>query len=408
MAMTIINGSSLALILVLSTLVTCKCNAAAAVPLADQTIFNVMDFDAKPNSELISTQAFMKAWRAACDFTGHARVFVPPGVYTLGEIIFAGPCKGTHSIILEIAGTLKAVPDVSEYSNFAWISFESINGVIITGGGTLDAQGQSVWQFNDCKTNPNCVHLPATLHFNDIRNGKVMRLKLINSMGFHLHITNSYLVRFHGLTIDAPEDSPNTDGIHISKSNTIKLSRSVIRTGDDCVSFGQGTNNVTVNKVTCGPGHGISVGSLGKLAGELEVRGLIVKNCTLRGTTNGIRIKTYAGENANRALGMMFSDIVMENVKNPIIIDQSYGDKSTDSLSQVKISDVVYQNIRGTTSSEIPVQLLCSSKLPCQNVRLTNINLKHIANTPITSQCQNVNVGYTGIQIPSPCHGPSS
>lgn len=84
-----------------------------------------------------------------------------------------------------------------------------------------------------------------------------MRLKLINSMGFHLHITSSYLVRFHGLTIDAPEDSPNTDGIHISKSNTIKLSRSVIRTGDDCVSFGQGTNNVTVNKVTCGPGHGI-------------------------------------------------------------------------------------------------------------------------------------------------------
>lgn len=55
-----------------------------------------------------------------------------------------------------------------------------------------------------------------------------------------------------------------------------------------------------------------------------------MKNCTLRGTTNGIRIKTYAGENANRALGMMFSDIVMENVKNPIIIDQSYGDKSTD------------------------------------------------------------------------------
>lgn len=103
----------------------------------------------------------MKAWRAACDFNGRARVFVPPGVYTLGEIIFAGPCKGTHPIILQIAGTLKAVPDVSEYSNFAWISFESINGVIITGGGTLDAQGQAVWQFNDCKTNPNCVHLPA-------------------------------------------------------------------------------------------------------------------------------------------------------------------------------------------------------------------------------------------------------
>ncbi|XP_060191221.1 exopolygalacturonase-like [Lycium barbarum] len=404
MAMAIISESSLALILVLSAVVTCN---GAPLPQADQTIFSVMNFGAKPNSELISTQAFMRAWRAACDFNGRARVFVPPGVYTLGETSFAGPCKGTHPIILQIAGTLKAVPDVSEYSNFAWISFDSINGVIITGGGTLDAQGKSVWQFNDCKTNPDCVHLPATLHFNGIENGKVMRLNLINSMGFHLHITNSYLVRFHGLTIDAPEDSPNTDGIHISKSNTIKLSRSVIRTGDDCVSFGQGTNNVTVNKVTCGPGHGISVGSLGKLPGELEVRGLIVKNCTLKGTTNGIRIKTFAGAIPNRAFGMMFSDIVMENVKNPIVIDQSYGDKSTEP-SQVKISDVIYQNIRGTTTSDIAVHLVCSSKLPCQNVRLTNINLKHIANTPITSQCENANVGYTGLQIPPPCHRLSS
>lgn len=73
-----------------------------------------------------------------------------------------------------------------------------------------------------------------------------------------------------------------------------------------------------------------SVGSIGKLPGELEIKGLIVKNCTLRGTTNGIRIKTFAGANPNRAIGMMFSDIVMENVKNPIIIDQSYGDKSTE------------------------------------------------------------------------------
>ncbi|PHU29809.1 hypothetical protein BC332_01902 [Capsicum chinense] len=318
----------------------------------------------------------MRAWRAACDFNGNARVFVPPGVYTLGETVFAGPCKGTHPVILDITGTLKAVPDVSEYSNFAWISFDN---------------------------NPSCVHLPAKLHFDGIKNRKIMRLKFVNSMGFHLHITNSYLVRFHGLTIDAPDQSPNTDGIHISRSNNIKLSRSVIRTGDDCVSIGQGSNNVTINKVTRGPGHGISIGSIGKLPGELEVRGFIVKNCTLRGTTNGIRIKTYAGANPNRALGM-FSDIVMENVKNPIIIDQSYGDKTTEP-SQVKISDVIYQNIRGTTISAIPVQLMCSSRLPCQNVRRTDINLKHVSNAPITSQCVNANAGYSGIQIPSPFQG---
>lgn len=72
-----------------------------------------------------------------------------------------------------------------------------------------------------------------------------------------------------------------------------------------------------------------SVGSLGKLPKELDVQGVIVKNCTLQGTTNGLRIKTYPASDPSRASGMLFQDIIMGNVENPIIIDQSYGTKSS-------------------------------------------------------------------------------
>ncbi|EYU45531.1 hypothetical protein MIMGU_mgv11b0237182mg, partial [Erythranthe guttata] len=83
------------------------------------------------------------------------------------------------------------------------------------------------------------------------------------------------------------------------------------------VSIGQGSTNVchhrSITQLNCGPGHSISVGSLGKQPRELDVTGFIVKNCTLLGTTNGIRIKTYPASDPSKASGML----------NPIIIDQN-------------------------------------------------------------------------------------
>lgn len=70
-----------------------------------------------------------------------------------------------------------------------------------------------------------------------------------------------------------------------------------------------------------------SIGSLGKYEDEEDVTAVQVKNCTLRDTTNGIRIKTFPFKPnviPIRASGFLFKDIVMDNVKNPIIIDQEY------------------------------------------------------------------------------------
>ncbi|PIN09440.1 Polygalacturonase [Handroanthus impetiginosus] len=366
------------------------------------TTFNVLSFGAKPGKQEESTEAFIKAWRAACDFNGNARVLIPPGVYKLSETIFQGPCKSKTPITVLLQGTLQAVSDISAYPGKGWISLDEVDGLILTGGGTIDGQGQAVWPYNDCKTNPDCAHLPASLYFTKVKNAKIKSIHLMNSMGFHMHVTWSYLIRLHSLKITSP-DGPNTDGLHISKSNTVKVSRSVIQTGDDCVSVGQGSTNITINQITCGPGHGISVGSLGKLPNEQDVQGLIVKNCTLLGTTNGIRIKTYPASGPSRASGILFKDIIMYNVKNPIVIDQNYGSDSS-KPSLVRISDVVYQNIKGTTISPVAISLLCSSQVPCNNVHFHNINLQLTSNIQkLSSTCSNVKVQYTGLQNPPPC-----
>uniref|UniRef100_A0A8R7U3Z5 Polygalacturonase n=2 Tax=Triticum urartu TaxID=4572 RepID=A0A8R7U3Z5_TRIUA len=73
-------------------------------------------------------------------------------------------------------------------------------------------------------------------------------------------------VQVHNVSITAPGDSPNTDGINMGSSNHVNISSCSMHTGDDCVSILSGTTNVNITNTTCGPGHGISVGSLGGVA----------------------------------------------------------------------------------------------------------------------------------------------
>ncbi|KAL6958290.1 galacturonan 1,4-alpha-galacturonidase [Sarracenia purpurea var. burkii] len=371
-------------------------------PRSGEKFFNVLQFGCKPGGIHSCTMPFQRAWVAACGFNGFARVVVPPGIYKVEELQFSGPCRGPAPMFQNL-GTVKADTDITNYQDNGWISFNSVNGLIVSGTGTFDGQGQSNWHYDDCKTNPGCNHLPPSLYIYDVHNAQFRGIRLINSMGFHMHISGSSNIRVHEVKINSPATSPNTDGIHISKSQGVKIVKTAISTGDDCISLGQGTTGVTISKVSCGPGHGISVGSLGKLANEMDVAGVMVKNCTLTGTENGIRIKTWPGSGPSRASGMLFSDILMNNVQNPIIIDQGYGGQSNKPPSRVQISNVIYQNIFGTTTSPVAVNLMCSKNAPCQNVRFQGINLRPVGKGAITSACVNAQVGFTGFQNPRPC-----
>lgn len=66
------------------------------------------------------------------------------------------------------------------------------------------------------------------------------------------------------------------------------------------------------------------MGSLGRYTEEEDVKGIMVENCTINGTQNGVRVKTWPGDHASNATNLTFQNIVMFNVSNPIIIDQQY------------------------------------------------------------------------------------
>lgn len=96
-----------------------------------------------------------------------------------------------------------------------------------------------------------------SLVFRDSKNVLISGLTSINSELYHIVIDGCQAVTVQGVRITAPGNSPNTDGIHVQSSADVTITGTGIKTGDDCISIGPGTTNLWIEKVTCGPGHGI-------------------------------------------------------------------------------------------------------------------------------------------------------
>lgn len=163
-----------------------------------------------------------------------------------------------------------------------------------------------------------------SLQFSFMNNSIVEGITSKNSKMFHIMILACIDMKVRRLKIIAPEDSPNTDGIHIALSTNVEVTQTQIGTGDDCISIGPTNNGITITDVECGPGHGISVGSLGKYSSDKDVSNVLVKDCKITKTTNGVRIKTWEHSFPMTCRNFTFENIKMVDVSNPIIIDQHY------------------------------------------------------------------------------------
>ncbi|ERM95160.1 hypothetical protein AMTR_s00009p00262400 [Amborella trichopoda] len=283
-------------------------------------IIDVTDFGTKADGKSDDSHAFVKAWNSACNSEDSTTFQVPAGKYLLYPTTFGGPCKSSK-ITINLKGELIASPDINKVKDGAWIRFEKVEGLEINGG-VLDGKGALYWV---CKEDDgDCPIGAKSLLFNKCKNVTINNLTSMNSKKFHIVFNDSKGIKVHGIKIRAPGDSPNTDGIHVEGSSDVLITDPSIQTGDDCISIGPGTHNLHVERVTCGPGHGISIGSLGHHLDEAGVQDVTVKNVVFDGTTNGLRIKTFARKSNGFVKNIVYDGVVMNNVENPIIIDQKY------------------------------------------------------------------------------------
>ncbi|XP_050207132.1 probable polygalacturonase At1g80170 isoform X2 [Mercurialis annua] len=369
-----------------------------------KVLVNVDSFGAAGDGVSDDTQAFVNAWKTACS-TPKSVFLVPSGrSYLVNATKFKGPCE--EKLVIQIDGTIIAPDEPDNWDPKLpriWLDFSKLNGVLFQGKGVIDGSG-SKWWASSCKknkTNP-CRGAPTALTIDSSSSVRVKGLTIRNSQQMNFVIARSASIRVSKVLVSAPGDSPNTDGIHITDSTNVILQDCKIGTGDDCISIVNGSSGIKMKRIFCGPGHGVSIGSLGKDNSTGIVTKVVLDTAFLKETTNGLRIKTWQGGNGY-VRGVRFENVQMDNVANPIIIDQFYCDSPKSCQNQtsaVKVSEIMYRNVTGTTKSAKAMNFACSDAVPCENIVLSNVNLEKKDGT-VETYCNSAQGFGIGIVHPS-------
>ncbi|VVB10154.1 unnamed protein product [Arabis nemorensis] len=353
--------------------------------------YNVLNFSAKGDGHTDDSTAFAKSWNATCNGEGDMKtLYIPAGkTFLTQSILFQGPCKSS-SIKVQLDGVIVAPSNKGawlSYKFLGWINFSNVLGLTIVGSGTINGRGSSFWEQNS-----KISQRPTALHILGCDNLRISGITSIDSPKNHISIKSCKNVTISNINLLAPEQSPNTDGIDISASTSINIFNSTIKTGDDCIAINTGTVNINITRINCGPGHGISVGSLGAQGVDAVVSNVQVTHCTFNQTKNGARIKTWPG-GEGYAKNISFENITLINAQNPIIIDQHYINKGRPYAieeSAVAISDINFVGFRGTTSSKDAIILRCSEITHCKDVVMDGIDITMVNGGKPTVDCQYV------------------
>jgi hypothetical protein len=131
------------------------------------------------------------------------------------------------------------------------------------------------------------------------------------------------------------------------------------------------------------PGHGGggSIGSLGKDGTFAAVENVALDTARISRAQNGVRIKTWQG-GAGYVRNVRFSNVAVDGVDHPIVIDQFYCDAARGSCcrnsttSGVQVTNVAYLNISGTSRRAEAIRFACSDAAPCTGIVLRDIDLR--------------------------------
>ncbi|KAM5557432.1 putative polygalacturonase [Rosa sericea] len=386
------------------------------------------DFGAVGDGKTLNTKAF----KAAVDHLsksaskGGAQLIVPPGKWLTGsfnltshftlflhkDAIILGTQDESEWPILPVLPSYGRGRDAPDGRFSSLIFGTNLTDVIITGNnGTIDGQGAPWWdKFHKGLLNVTRPYLIEIMYSNHIQ---ISNLTLINSPSWHVHPIYSSHITIQGITILAPVNVPNTDGINPDSCSQLRIEDCYIVSGDDCIAVKSGwdqygikvgmpTEHVVIRRLTCISPKSATVALGSEMSGG--IRDVRVEDITAINTESSIRIKTAVGRGAY-VKDIYARRVTLKTMKYVFWMTGAYGSHPNDDfdpkalpvIQNINYKDFVAENVT------IPAQLDGIANDPFKGICMSNVSISLSANpTKLLWNCTGIE-GITSNVTPKAC-----
>ena len=319
--------------------------------LTETACISVRDFGAVGDGAADDTAAIQNAIN--CCPTG-GRVTVPAGTYFVrplvlksemtlelceGALLLADTCEDHYPIL---PGSVPDARTGEELHFSSWegdpfpcrqsfISAHYAKNIAIVGKGIIDGNAINGNWWVDVKKRK--IGRPKLVFLNQCENVTFHGILGRNSACWNFHPFFSKGIYFYNTAVEAPKDSPNTDGTDPESCDDVRYIGMRFSVGDDAIAIKAGkvymgmkyqtpATNHLVRNCLMEYAHGAMV-----LGSEMSggVKDLTVSQCYFKHTDRGLRIKTRRGRGKYAVIdGVEFSNIKMDNVMAPLVMNMYY------------------------------------------------------------------------------------
>ncbi|KAK7244016.1 hypothetical protein RIF29_38833 [Crotalaria pallida] len=360
------------------------------------------DFGAIGDGKTSNTKAFNYAIRNLSQYAndGGALLVVPPGKWLTGSFNLTSH----FTLFIQEDAVILGSQDESEWPQLPVLPSYGIGrdhpttyertsslifgtnliDVVITGdNGTIDGQGSYWWDKEKKKELKLSRPFMIEIMYSD--QIQISNLTLLNSPNWFVHPIYSSNIIIQGMTILAPVDSPNTDGIDPDSCNNTRIQDCYIVSGDDCVAvksgideygikFGMPTKHLIIRRLTCISPYSAMIAIGSEMSGGIQdVR---AEDNIAINTESAVRIKTGVGRGAY-VKDIFVKGMNLSTMKYVFWMTGSYGSHSDHGFDPKALPNITGINYRDVTATNVTY----------------SASLDGITNDPFTRICiSNVNI----------------